>query len=159
MEICDLYDASGTCTGKTAARGTTLQPGEYYLVVQVWIRNEAGEYLIQQRALDLVSSPGMWATTAGYVHTGEESMFGAVREVEEELGITLLPPCLSRFARLTMENRLEHIWLAEVTRESLGVPMLGDEVAAWKWASKPEIRQMIKLGQFFAYSYFDMLPE
>lgn len=159
MEWCDVFDDSGTRTGRTAARGTELRQGEYYLVVQVWIRNERGEYLIQQRAPHLDSGPGIWATTAGYVLAGEESMAGAIREVREELGIQLLPASLRRFERLNMENRIEDIWLAEVPNDSINTPILGSEVTNWKWATKSEIRQMIRCGEFFAYSYFETLPE
>jgi 8-oxo-dGTP diphosphatase len=159
MEICDVFTEAGTRTGHTASRGTELRGGEYYLVVQVWIRNEAGAYLIQQRALHLVSGPGMWATTAGYVLAGEESLAAAVREVYEELGIYLSTAHLSRFERLIMNGLIQDIWLADVVENSLGAVTLGSEVIDWKWASKSEIKHMIGQGSFFAYSYFDTLPE
>lgn len=158
MEICDVYDESGARTGKRATRGTPLPSGDYYLVVQVWIRNEAGEYLIQQRAAHLASSPGIWATTAGYVVANEDSIDGAIREVVEELGISLTPAQLRRFDRLKMPTRFEDIWMADVLRDALPL-LIGPEVADCKWASKHEIRQMISRGDFFAYSYFDQLPE
>jgi 8-oxo-dGTP diphosphatase len=157
MEMCDVLDAGGAVTGKIVARGTVLPAGEYYLAVQVWIRNEAGHYLIQQRAPHM-SSPGMWATTAGYVVAGEASMAGAVREVAEELGLRLLPDHFSHFDRLTMKTQIEDVWIAQVATGALGTPTLGSEVSAWKWASKSEIYQMISRGEFFPYSYFDQLP-
>ncbi len=158
MEICDVFDESGTHTGRTAVRGTELRQGEYYLVVQVWMRDEMGEYLVQQRALNHISAPGIWATTAGYVLAGEESISGAVREVEEELGLRLSTDDMRRLMRLRMENRIEDVWLAAVTKASTA-PVIGPEVADWKWASKAELQQMIRSGEFFAYSYFDELPE
>lgn len=136
-------------------RGTQLQEGECYLVVQVWLQNENGDYLVQQRAFHLVSGPGMWATTAGYVLSGEESLNGAIREVNEELG--LQPIHFRKFARLVQGNLMQDIWLAHVPQDS--TPVLGSEVAAWKWASKRELKQMINNGEFFHYSYFDQLPE
>lgn len=159
MEMCDVLDASGTRTGRTVARGTKLADGEYYLVVQIWIRSESGEYLIQRRALDHTSAPGMWATTAGQVLAGEESIPGAIREVNEELGLQLSPAPFKRFDRLAQNNLMQDIWLVEVSQDSIGTPEMGTEVMAWKWASKNEIRQMIKQGEFFAYSYFDQLPD
>jgi 8-oxo-dGTP diphosphatase len=159
MEMCDVYSESGTRTGSTVVRGTKLLPGEYYLVVQVWIRNEKGEYLIQRRALHLESGPGMWATTAGYILTGEESIPGAIREVREELGIQLSAGVFHHFDQLAGGYLLQDIWLAEVSEDAIGTPDLGSEVSQWKWASKAEISQMIKNGEFFAYSYFDRLPK
>ncbi|MBZ0315318.1 MAG: NUDIX domain-containing protein [Anaerolineae bacterium] len=159
MELCDIFDASGTWTGRTVARGTELPPGEYYRVVQVWIRNENGDYLVQQRALHLVSGPGMWATTAGYVLTGEESVAGAVREVREELGLELTPSQFRLFDRMAMNHLLQDIWLVEVSSAEIGQPMLGPEVADWQWASKNALARMIEAHAFFAYSYFARLPD
>jgi 8-oxo-dGTP diphosphatase len=159
MELCDVLDATGTPTGRIVERGTVLPPDEYYLVVQVWIRNEAGAYLIQQRAHHLASAPGIWAITAGYVQTGEASLTAAIRETNEELGVQLLPAHLTRFDRLRTEYRIEDVWLAHVTQAAIGVPAPGDEVADWQWATKATITQMIEQGLFFRYSYFDQIPE
>jgi isopentenyldiphosphate isomerase len=159
MEICDVFDELGNRTGRNVARGTVLSPHEYYLVVHVWLRNEANEYLIQQRAFHLASAPGIWATTAGFVLAGEASIFGAIREVHEELGVELLPVQLNRFDQLQRANHLEHIWLADVLKNAIGIPAIGSEVADWQWASKHHITQMISRGEFFAYNYFYRLPE
>lgn len=159
MEINDIYDESGTATGRTTARGTTLAPGEYYLAVQVWIRNETGDYLIQQRALNHRSAPGIWATTAGYVLAGETSIDGAIREVQEELGLTLPPDCLTRFLRLTMPIQLEDVWIAEVQSNAIGTPQIGPEVNAVQWASKHTIYAMIQESKFYSYSYIKSLPD
>lgn len=64
-ELWDLYDSEGRPLGRAGFRGVPLKEGEYHLVVQAWVRNADGEYLIQKRAADLASLPGMWATTAG----------------------------------------------------------------------------------------------
>ena len=155
MAICDVVDEFGTRTGRVVTRGTELAHSEFYLVVHVWIRDENGNYLIQQRALHLASDPGIWAMTVGYVLAGEDSISGAIREVEEELGIQLLPSHLKRFDRHTMENRVEDIWLADISRNSIGAPILSPEVADWKWVSKAELEQMVSRNDFFRYSYFD----
>jgi len=111
--------------------------------------------VIQQRALHLASDPGIWAVTVGYVLTGEGSISSAIREVEEELGIQLLSSHLKRFDRHAMENRVEDIWLADISRNWIGTPILGLEVADWKWVSKAELEQMVSRNDFFSYSYFD----
>ena len=94
-ERIDLYDAGSNPLGRTVRRGEPLAPGEYHLVVQVWVRNSRGEFLIQKRRLGLDEAPGLWAATAGWVAAGEDSLEGAVRELEEELGIRASPNELS----------------------------------------------------------------
>jgi len=155
MEICDVVDELGNRTGRVVTRGTALAVGEYYPVVHVWIRDELNNYLIQQRAFHLASGPGVWAITVGYVLAGEDSISGAIREVEEELGIHLLPSHLKQIDQHAMENRVEHVWLADISRSSIGTPILGPEVADWKWVSKVELEQMVSWNDFFRYSYFD----
>ena len=157
MELCDIVDEFGNRTGQVVTRGTKLATGEFYLVVHVWIKDENANYLIQQRATHLASDPGIWAITVGNVLASEDSLNGAIREVEEELGIQLLPSQLSLFDRHPMGNRVEDIWFAEVRSNSIGAPTLGREVSAWKWVSKDELHQMVSCSEFFKYSYFSDL--
>jgi 8-oxo-dGTP diphosphatase len=159
MEMCDVVDEHGTPTGRCVARGTVLAHGEYYLVVHVWIRDEGGAYLVQQRAFDRPTDPGVWATTAGQVQAGEASLAAALREVSEELGLSLKPEHFQRLQRHAIENRVEDIWLATVTRAALGQPQPGPEVADWKWASKAALSELVGRGEFFGYSYFEGLLE
>jgi 8-oxo-dGTP pyrophosphatase MutT (NUDIX family) len=91
----------------------------------------------------------------GYVLAGEGSLAGAIREVQEELGIQLSPAHFRQFRRQTMENRVEDVWLAEVLRDIMDVPTPGPDVADWKWISRVELAQMASLGDFFKYSYLD----
>jgi 8-oxo-dGTP pyrophosphatase MutT (NUDIX family) len=153
VETCDVVDRFGNRTGRIVTRGSELGPGEYYLVVHAWIRDQNHSHLIQRRAPHLVSDPGIWATTVGYALAGEESIAGAIREVREELGIRLSPVQLRRLDRHTMNDRLEDIWLAEVLRDQIGNPVLGSEVAEWKWVSRADLETMANQGHFFRYSY------
>jgi 8-oxo-dGTP diphosphatase len=157
MELCDVVDQYGNRTGRFVERGTELTSGEFYLVVHVWIRDKNNHYLIQQRAFHLASGPGVWATTVGYVLSGEESISGALREVTEELGLQLSVAHIKRFDSHTFDNRFEDVWVAEVTRDSISTPNPGDDVAAYRWVSKTELEQMVSLGSFFRYSYIDRL--
>ena len=52
-----LLDDKGNPTGKTMLRGERLKPGQYHLVVHIWIVDEAGRLLIQRRADDLKLMP------------------------------------------------------------------------------------------------------
>ena len=88
MEKWDLYNAKREKTGLTMQRGENIPKGLYHLVVSVWIVNQQGQYLLSQRHPDK-QYPLYWECTGGAVLSGENSLQGAVREVKEELGITL----------------------------------------------------------------------
>jgi 8-oxo-dGTP pyrophosphatase MutT (NUDIX family) len=159
VEICDIVDELGNRTGRTAPRGLELAPGEFFPVVHVWIRDELCNYLIQQRAFNLASGPGIWAVTVGYVLAGEDSLSGAIREVKEELGIQLSPSHLIQIDQHAMEKRVEDVWLADILRSSMDRPISGTEVADWKWVSRDELKQMASRNDFFRYSYLDTMLE
>lgn len=92
MDICDVFDVSGARTVRTVLRGTKLRRGDYYLVVQVWIRNKSAEYLIQKRAPHLTSGAGLWIHSRG---GGEHRSPLQCRKVD----------------RILMDNLMQDIWL------------------------------------------------
>jgi len=153
MELCDVVDQSGNRTGRIVVRGTTLGLNEFYPVVHVWIRDDDHNYLIQQRGLHLASGPGVWATTVGYVVSGEESIDAVIREVQEELQIQLLHEYLKRIDRHVLDNRVEDVWIAEASRDALGTPIPGKDVADYKWVSREKLEELVDRGEVFRYSY------
>lgn len=90
MELWDVYDKDRNKVGRTHLRGNTLENGDYHLVVHVWIVNSDGLILVSQRH---PSKPfgNLWECVGGSVLAGESSLEGALREVNEEIGISLSP--------------------------------------------------------------------
>lgn len=90
MERWDLYDKYRNPLHQSVVRGKEMPKDTYHVIVQVWIFNREGETLISQRHPD--KPFGLrWEPTAGSCLSGETSLEGALREVKEELGITLNP--------------------------------------------------------------------
>lgn len=89
-ERWDLYNGAGEKTDVTIFRGMPIPKGYYHLSVSAWICNSKGQYLLSQRH-PKKQYPLLWECTGGSVLAGEDSLCGALREVREELGITLDP--------------------------------------------------------------------
>ncbi len=159
MELWDVLDEHGEKTGRTIWRGQMLPPGDFHLVVHIWISNEQGDYLIQKRAEHLEWKPGMWAATGGSVIAGEDSLAGALRETHEELGLVLDATYLSRIARLVRfdSNSIVDVWLAEVSGLVVGDLEPGPEVSEVKWVSRSELGHMVSVGDFYRHSYLEWL--
>ena len=90
-EIWDIYDENRNLTGKTIKRAeyiNKIKENEYHLVVHIWIKNDNNEWLISKRTPNK-HFPLLWECTGGSALAGEESLTAALREVKEELGITL----------------------------------------------------------------------
>jgi len=165
MEIWDLYDENRTLTGKTHIRGEKIPQGYYHLVVHVWIRNAKGEYLISQRSKNRPAFPLMWECVGGSVTKGEDSLTGALRETEEEVGIHLAPEkgkiVYSVVGRTIDGGRFPDIldvWLFEYDGPVSLEQATTEEVAAVAWMTKEDIKALYRDGKFvhtLAY-FFDM---
>lgn len=89
-ELWDVYGEDyRRIEGKVAMRGKhDLGPHEYHLVVYAWIVSDDGKVVISRRQKGK-SFGGTWECTGGCAKAGEESLAAVLREVKEELGITL----------------------------------------------------------------------
>lgn len=90
VERLDIYDNERNKTGKIIERkeGLKIDREEYILAVQCWIINEKGEILLTQRRFDK-GYGGMWEPTGGLVVSGEDSIQGVKRELQEEIGLNV----------------------------------------------------------------------
>lgn len=162
MEKWDILNADGTPTGKTTLRGRcNLRPGEYHLVVHIWIVSSRGDFLIQRRSESKRLMPGEWAATGGAAITGEDSYTAANRELYEELGVPSNKQTLKKLARIKRRNSLLDIWFINTDIDCNRLRLQENEVAEAKWISREKFKQMIENGEFHNYGkeYFDTLFE
>ena len=158
MEKWDILNADGDLLGKTAIRGKcNLKPGEYHLVVHIWIVSSQGEFLIQRRSENKKLMPGEWAATGGAAIAGEDSYTAANRELFEELGIPSNKHTLKKITRIKRRNSLLDIWLINTNISNDKLRLQDDEVSDAKWVSRNELIDMIKNGEYHNYGkeYFD----
>lgn len=89
MPLLDaLADENGTPTGMTKTKAEIHEQGFWHRAAHVWIYNSAGEILLQLRATDKDSYPGLLdISAAGHVDAGEEPIQAAIREIREEIGL------------------------------------------------------------------------
>ena len=161
-EIWDIFNEKGVLTGKTTVRGRGfLKPGEYHLVVHIWVVSGDGRYLIQRRSENKKLMPGEWAATGGAAISGEDSFTAAKRELFEELIINSTAKTLNKIFRLKRRNSLLDVWLIKAEPSVESLTLQESEVAEVKWVTKPELQQMIKSGRFHNYGreYFQKLFE
>ena len=90
MELNDIYDENRNLTGKLHRRGTPWKPGEYGVVVCVWVYDGRGHLLLTRRAREK-SFAGTWENSGGAVKAGETSRQAIARELYEETGIQAEP--------------------------------------------------------------------
>ena len=89
-EFNDVYDENRCLTGAVHQRGTPWRPGEYGLVVCVWVYDGLGHILLTRRAPGK-SFAGTWENSGGAAQVGETSRQAVARELFEETGIRADP--------------------------------------------------------------------
>ena len=158
MEKWDILNSDGEPTGKTTLRGRcNLKPGEYHLVVHIWIVSDDGKILLQKRSESKKLMPGEWAATGGAAVSGEDSFTAASRELFEELGIASNENTLKKLTRIKRRNSLLDVWAININTPADELTLQKSEVAQAKWVTKQELEGMIKNGQFHNYGkeYFE----
>ncbi|MFH0829746.1 MAG: NUDIX domain-containing protein [Candidatus Aenigmatarchaeota archaeon] len=104
-ELIDILDSEGKPTGARLMKSEAHARGLWHYSAHVWIFNSKGEVLLQKRAIDKESHPGLWdISSAGHVSAGETPDHAAVREVEEELGIKISAKDLKFWKRWVSET-------------------------------------------------------
>ncbi len=92
MELLDIVDADGEPTGETITRGEAHRRGVPHRTSHVWLireKNGKTQVLLQKRSADKDSFPGCYdISSAGHIPAGESFLGSALRELDEELGVT-----------------------------------------------------------------------
>lgn len=130
MEYFDICTQSGTPTGRTALRGSPLADGEYYVGVHVYLQNAEGMFLIQQRSLSKSFRPGKWDILMGHVLAGETCTETILREVWEEVGLSIPQNSIAHLGKTiwTEEHHIIHAYLVQTNFSLADVAFNDDEV-------------------------------
>lgn len=143
-EMVDVLDDSGAPSGRVAAKGEAHRLGLLHGCAHVWIaaQGHAGEgpgLLVQRRAASKETWPGyLDVTAAGHLGAGEGPVEGALRELEEELGLRAqaedLVPLGVRRVELGIpagtDREVQHVFLLVRATEAGELRLQREEVEA-----------------------------
>ena len=142
-EIFDVVDANDQIIG-TATRAEVHAQKLTHRAVHVFVFNKRGDLLLQKRSLLKDMCPGLWdSSVSGHLDAGESYEAAAVRELEEEMGITTetTPEEIARIAP-GLETGWEHMRLYRIRHDgALRFPAA--EVDAVMWFPLSEITAWI----------------
>src|SRR5699024_11923851 len=152
MELWDLYDKNRKLTEHTMVRGDEMQPDTYHLVIHVVIFNSKNQMLIQKRKDYKVINQNIWdMSVGGSVTAGETSQQGAMRETEDELGLSIDLHNQLPHLSITFERGYDDIYIVNREADLAALVVPNEEVADVAWASIDEIYQMIDDKTFISY--------
>lgn len=117
-------------------------PKYLHIEVVVLIVDSQGRALLQQRSKTKKVKPGVWTVAAaGHVTYGDTIEASALRELEEEMGITdiRLIPTFIENVTLPNERHSAHWFIGRYNRGEITTQK--DEVDDYTWVSKEEFEQ------------------
>lgn len=152
MELVDVLNARKELIGVTCDRDE-VPIGGYRLSIHIWIINDKGEVLIQQRSSNKKMFPNMWSNTGGAALAGETSLETVLRELKEELNIE---PNIDNLELIASYKRIKDyvdVWVLKENYEISDLTFQEEEVQGAKWETIEKIDEMIKNGVFIKSSY------
>lgn len=159
-ELIDVYNGKKEKTGKIVERkrGTSLEKGEFIISVTCWIVNKEGKILLTQRKLDKHNG-GMWEPTTGLIVSGESSLQGIIRELNEEIGISINPSEIKLVKEIIEErediNFFRDIYLIRKEIDLNNIKYNDKEVINTKYITIEEFNEMLSNKEIFEYlTYF-----
>lgn len=135
-----------------------MAPGEFHIVVSVWIRNSRGEWLISKRTPNK-EYPLLWECTGGSVLAGEDGLTAALREAKEELGVELAIENGKLFKSISRADRswpdFVDVWIFDCDWPIDRVVLQEGETCDAMWATTDKIHEMLSNGTFLPR---DLIP-
>jgi isopentenyl-diphosphate delta-isomerase len=142
-EIFDVVDKSDRVIGREA-RAEVHRRGLLHRAVHVLVFNSRGELFLQKRSKAKDTFPGAWdSSSSGHLCCGEEYDACAVRELQEEIGLTPAQP-LERLFKVAAcaETDQEHIWVYRCFSDG-PLALNAEEVEAGKWFSPEKVGRWV----------------
>ena len=146
MEFNDIYDKNRRLTGRVHLRGTPWQPGEYGLVVCVWVYDDAGRLLLTRRAPGK-SFAGTWENSGGAAQAGEDSRQAIARELFEETGIRAEEQEFKLMTSGQDRNVFYDFYCLKKNVALEDIVLLPGETDDVKWVTFEQVHEMIQQKQ------------
>lgn len=129
----------------------------------VFVQNDKGELLLQQRAADKYHSPLLWANTCcSHQREGESNIEAGKRRLQEEMGfVTELKEAFSFIYKAPFDNgltehELDHVLLGAYNRDPL---INKEEVESFKWMKPEAVKQDMEVAPELYTAWFRIIFE
>ena len=161
QEWNDVYDENRNLTGRVHLRGTPWAPGDYGLVVCVWVYDGSGRILLTRRAKGK-SFHGTWENSGGAAKAGETSRQAIARELFEETGIKAKEEEFEYLCSDRDKNTFYDFYCLKRCISLKRIVLLPGETDGVMWAGFGKIHWMIrtrKICRIIASQYRRQEPE
>ncbi len=146
MELLELYDDLGNPTGKTMVRGDKrkLEENEHIAVTVIFLKNKEGKFLIQKTS---EKKGGKYASTGGHITKGETPLETIIREVKEELGVSLQKEEIKSLGFVLFDTVIRFLFYTEKEVDPKDLTLQKEEVENVEYKTVEEIEELSKAGK------------
>ena len=165
-ELIDILDAEGNMTNTTAMKSEAHRNGWFHQTVHIWFYTSDGKILIQQRGKDKDVYPLLWdVSVAGHIGAGEDIITSALREVQEEIGLTILPSDLEKIgifksvkkhSDISKDYEFHHTFITKLKLPFSALQKQDSEVEALKLESIKQFSKAVKDTSKYNYVAHDI---
>ncbi|MCT4612097.1 MAG: NUDIX domain-containing protein [Clostridia bacterium] len=164
MEYVDILNENGILTGEVLPKKEAHRLGLWHKAVHIFIVNNNDELLIQKRASDKDFYPNVWdLSAAGHISADETSLISAIREIEEEIGISVKEEELKYLFTIREEHIYEDInnkefldvFFIKKNIDSNNLKLQVEEVADAKFISIEEFETLVKKKDTSIFPHYE----
>jgi len=159
-EYFDIVDEEDKVVG-LATRKEVHDRGLSHRAVHIWIFAQDGCLLLQKRSLNKDRHPGAWdCSCSGHVGAGESYDDAALRELSEELGISIEIKDLKLIEKVTASAKTDHEFIRVYRLEHEGPfePAL-QEISEIRWWRPADVLDAMTAGtEKFATAFSNIAP-
>lgn len=147
MELLDIVDEQGIATGVVMDREKVHDLNMLHWEIAVFVVNNKRQILLQQRSATKRFNPNKWGLCAGHVDSGEDIDDAALRELEEEIGLSLSKSDLNilenrKTIKKDVNSHLTRFYYVVCNKNKFRIQE--EEVSEVKWVNIDDVINMIK---------------
>jgi len=173
LELIDIVDENGIPNGIVEERGVVHKLGLRHSTVHTWIARKNGddyEVLLQKRAANKDSNPLKYdISSAGHIDADEFPLPSAIRELKEELGITVSEDEIKHVGihkghrvkevrgKTFDDNEISHVYLIVKSIADEEFVLQKEEVMSVKWIELDRCIEEVKNNTLDSCIYDDEL--
>ena len=149
MELIEIVDKDGNFTGQIMDKEEAHDKNLLHNEVAVFIINDKKQVLLQKRSANKRFNPNKWALCAGHVDAGESLVSAALREMKEEVGISinkneLIPFAEREFTIRDSNSHITYFYYAKLNLNEKDFIIQKEELSEVKWFDIDNVINMIK---------------
>ena len=149
MEYIDIFDENNNPTGEIKEKTKAHKEGNFHRTAHIWVMNDKKELLLQKRSATKKSHPNCWDISgAGHIRSGETVIKGAIRELNEELGIKVNEDDLKFIAivkstKNPQNQEFGYVYLLKSNNEIKDYTFEDNEVSEVKYVYFEDLEKMV----------------